>query len=100
YAMVEEVTATKTTDEWLTLLKGLSIPVQKTNRFEDLEGDPHLEAVGLFERYDHPHLGPYKAIRPPVKFEKTPSNIRRHPPRLGEQTDEVFAEVRQRSAPE
>ncbi|WP_304713795.1 CaiB/BaiF CoA transferase family protein [Phenylobacterium sp.] len=100
YAMVEEVTATKTTDEWLTLLKGLSIPVQKTNRFEDLESDPHLEAVGLFERYDHPHIGPYKAIRPPVKFEKTPSNIRRHPPRLGEQTEEVFAEVRQRSAPE
>lgn len=100
YAMVEEVTATKTTDEWLTLFKGLSIPVQKTNRFEDLESDPHLEAVGLFERYDHPHLGPYKAIRPPVKFEKTPANIRRHPPRLGEQTEEVFAEVRQRSAPE
>lgn len=100
YAMVEEVTATKTTAEWLTLLKGLSIPVQKTNRFEDLESDPHLEAVGLFERYDHPHLGPYKAIRPPVKFEKTPANIRRHPPRLGEQTEEVFAEVRQRSSPE
>jgi crotonobetainyl-CoA:carnitine CoA-transferase CaiB-like acyl-CoA transferase len=100
YAMVEEVTATKTTAEWLTLLKGLSIPVQKTNRFEDLERDPHLAAVGLFEPYDHPHLGPYKAIRPPVKFEKTPANIRRHPPRLGEQTEEVFAEVRQRSAPE
>ncbi|MDZ4317450.1 MAG: CoA transferase [Phenylobacterium sp.] len=100
YAMVEEVTATKTTEEWLTLLKGLSIPVQKTNRFEDLEGDPHLKAVGLFERYDHPHLGPYKAIRPPVKFEKTPANIRRHPPRLGEQTQEVFAEVRARQTPE
>jgi len=97
---VEAVTATKTTAEWLHLLKGLSIPVQKTNRFEDLEGDPHLAAVGLFEPYDHPHLGPYKAIRPPVKFEKTPSNIRRHPPRLGEQTDEVFAEVRPRSTPE
>ncbi len=100
YGLVEEVTFTKTTAEWLDLLKGLSIPVQKTNRFEDLESDPHLAAVGLFERYDHPHIGPYKAIRPPVKFEKTPANIRRHPPRLGEQTEEVFAEVRPRTSPE
>jgi len=100
YGLVEEVTSTKTTAEWLDLLKGLSIPVQKTNRFEDLESDPHLAAVGLFERYDHPHIGPYKAIRPPVKFEKTPANIRRHPPRLGEQTEEVFAEVRPRTSPE
>ncbi|MFZ5730763.1 MAG: CaiB/BaiF CoA transferase family protein [Pseudomonadota bacterium] len=100
YGLVEEVTSTRTTAEWLDLLKGLSIPVQKTNRFEDLESDPHIEAVGLFERYDHPHVGPYKTVRPPVKFEKTPANIRRHPPRLGEQTEEIFGEVRPRTAPE
>ena len=28
-----------------------------------------------------------------VKFAKTPSNIRRHPPKLGEHTDEVLAEL-------
>jgi crotonobetainyl-CoA:carnitine CoA-transferase CaiB-like acyl-CoA transferase len=93
YALVETVTETRTTAEWLALLKPLSIPVVKTNRLDDLESDPHLEAVGLFERYDHPQVGPYKSIRPPVRFSATPSNIRRHPPRLGEHTDEVLAEV-------
>ncbi len=87
------VTVTRTTDEWLALLKPLSIPVQRTNRLDDLEADPHLQAVGLFETYDHPHLGPYKALRPPVKFSKTPANIRRHPPRLGEHTEEVLREI-------
>lgn len=93
YAMVETVTQERTTQEWLDLLKPLSIPVVKTNRLDDLEADPHLAAVGLFETYQHPDVGPYKAMRPPVRFAKTPSNIRRHPPRLGEHTEEVLAEV-------
>jgi crotonobetainyl-CoA:carnitine CoA-transferase CaiB-like acyl-CoA transferase len=93
YALVETVTGTRTTAEWLALLKPLSIPVARTNTLDELEDDPHLMAVGLFEHYDHPDLGTYKQVRPPVKFSATPSNIRRHPPTLGQHTDEVLAEI-------
>ena len=65
----------------------------KTNRLDDLDEEPHLKAVGFFETYEHPEAGRYRSMKPPVKFSKTPSNIRRHPPRLGEHTDEVLAEV-------
>ena len=90
YGQVEDITRTKTTDEWLALLKPLHIPVTKMNRLDDLPSDPHLAAVGLFERYEHPEAGAYVSLRPPVKFGGTPSNIRRHPPRLGEHTEEVL----------
>ena len=93
YALVGEVTQTKTTEAWLDLLQPLSIPVVRTARLDDLPSDPHLAAVGFFERHEHPHLGPYTAMKPPVKFAGSPSNIRRHPPRLGENTDEVLAEI-------
>ncbi|WP_374573370.1 CaiB/BaiF CoA transferase family protein [Phenylobacterium sp.] len=93
YALVETVTATRTTQEWLDVLKPLSIPVVRTNRLDDLPEDPHLKAVDFFQTYEHPHAGPYNAMKPPVKFSKSPSNIRRHPPRLGENTDEVWAEL-------
>ena len=93
YGLVETVTETKTTDEWLALLKPMSIPVVRTNRLDDLEEDPHLKAVGFFQSYDHPHLGGYKQMKPPVKFSATPANIRLHPPRLGENTDEILAEL-------
>jgi crotonobetainyl-CoA:carnitine CoA-transferase CaiB-like acyl-CoA transferase len=95
YAMVETVTQERTTAEWLELLKPLSIPVVRTNRLDELEADPHLAAVGMFELYEHPDVGPYKQMRPPVRFAKTPANIRRHPPRLGQHTEEVLAELSQ-----
>ena len=66
YAMLEELTEMKTTQEWLDALLPLSIPVVKMNRLDDLPDDPHLKAVGFFERYDHPHAGPYFALRPPI----------------------------------
>ncbi|MFN9848463.1 MAG: CaiB/BaiF CoA transferase family protein [Alphaproteobacteria bacterium] len=93
YGMIEAAAATKTTQEWLDILKPLSIPVVKTNTLDDLDHDPHLNAVGFFETYDHPQVGAYRQIKPPVKFSKSPSNIRRHPPMLGEHTDEILAEI-------
>lgn len=93
YAMLEELTEQKTTQEWLDALLPLSIPIVKMNRLDDLQDDPHLKAVDFFQRYDHPHAGPYFALRPPVRFSETPANIRRHPPRLGEQTREVLSEI-------
>lgn len=93
YALIEQAAATKTTQEWLDILKPLSIPVVKTNTLDDLNTEPHLAAVGFFETYEHPEVGRYRAIRPPVKFSKTPANIRRHPPRLGEHTAEILAEA-------
>jgi crotonobetainyl-CoA:carnitine CoA-transferase CaiB-like acyl-CoA transferase len=93
YGLLEEVTQTKTTDEWLQALKALQIPVTRTNRLPDLLEDPHLDAVGFFERYRHPEAGSYLACKPPLKFSRTPANVRRHPPRLGEHTQRIAEEI-------
>ena len=93
YGLVEQVTPTLTTEEWLALLKPLQIPAVRMNRLEDLQDDPHLREVGLFERYEHPGAGPYFSLRPPVNYSATPANVRRHPPRMGEHTAEILAEL-------
>ncbi|MBL8554395.1 MAG: CoA transferase [Phenylobacterium sp.] len=92
YGLIEQAAATKTTQEWLDILKPLSIPVVKTNTLDDLDHDPHLAAVGFFQSFAHPDVGTYRLMKPPVKFSKSPSNLRRHPPKLGEQTAEILAE--------
>lgn len=93
YGMVEEITVKKTTAEWLEILKPLNVPVVKMNRLDDLPEDPHLKGVEFFQRYEHPDIGAYFSMKPPMKFSKTPANIRRHPPRLGEHTEALLAEV-------
>jgi crotonobetainyl-CoA:carnitine CoA-transferase CaiB-like acyl-CoA transferase len=93
YALMDTYTITQTTEDLIAELAPLAIPVIKMNRLDDLQEDPHLKAVGLFERYTHPHAGAYFQVRPPVRFSGTPQNIRTHPPMLGEHTEEIRAEV-------
>lgn len=93
YSLIATVTPQRTTQEWLDALRPLHIPVAPVNRMGDLMDDPHLDSVGLFERYDHPATGPYVAMRAPLAFSATPASIRRHPPTLGEHTAEVLAEL-------
>ena len=52
----------------------------------------YISAGDFFQAYQHPDLGQYRLMKPPVRFAKSPSNIRRHPPKLGEHTDEILAE--------
>lgn len=93
YAMVEDVSTQKTTEEWMTLLGERDIPFARVNRLGDLKHDPHLEAVGLFEKREHPIEGPYWSINHPVKYRATPASVRSDAPLLGEHTVEVFEEA-------
>lgn len=93
YAMVEDVTTLKSTDAWMDILTGADIPCARVNRLSDLMNDPHLQSVGLFEKREHPVEGPYWSLSHPVNYEKTPASVRRDPPRLGEDTGQVFREL-------
>jgi formyl-CoA transferase len=41
----------------------------------------------------HPTAGSFKMVASPMKLSETPCEIKRHPPLLGEHTDELLAEV-------
>jgi len=90
YALVNQITPLRSSDEWLALLRPLHIPVIKINRLDDLMDDAHLKAVNFFERMVHPQSGAYFSMKPPLRFSKTPANIRRHAPRLGEHNRELL----------
>ncbi|WP_308910487.1 CaiB/BaiF CoA transferase family protein [Pseudokordiimonas caeni] len=65
YAMIESATPTRTTDEWLQLLRARDIPCAAVNRLDDLFHDPHLNAVGMFNRFTHPSEGEMLSVRTP-----------------------------------
>lgn len=93
YAETEKTIATRTTQDWLDLFAGTSIPTVRVNRLEDLAADPHLEAVGFWSFVEHPTEGRLRAPAFPVNFGATPADIRRHAPCMGEHTVEVLREA-------
>ena len=91
YEMMAEAAATRTTADWMALTAEHSIPAMAANTARGVLEDPHL-AETLFEERELEGLGRYRAMRPPLRFEKTPASIERDPPDLGADTAEVFAE--------
>ncbi|MBL6080374.1 CoA transferase [Belnapia sp. T18] len=93
YAAMAEIAQGRTTAEWLALCEQHDIPATGFTRVEDVTEHPHLKAVGMFQEHDHPSEGRIRMAKPPTKFERTPANIRRLAPRLGEHTAEVLEEL-------
>lgn len=93
YAAMAEIALTRTTAEWLALCEELDVPATAFSRLEEVPEHPHLQAVGMFQTMQHPSEGRIRYARPPTRFAETPASVHRHPPRLGEHTAEILAEL-------
>jgi crotonobetainyl-CoA:carnitine CoA-transferase CaiB-like acyl-CoA transferase len=84
YDMMAEAALRHTTAEWMRLGEEHRVPILRANTLETVLEDEHLNAVGFFELREHPTEGRWRAMRPPLKFSKTPASIRREPPGQGD----------------
>ena len=83
----------RTTAEWLARFDAEDVPCAPINDRRALISDPQIEANELIVESEHPHVGRIRQTRPAARFDRTPAEIRRHAPLLGEHTDEVLGEV-------
>lgn len=91
YALIEDVTATRSTDEWLELLDKANIPAMRYNTLAEVLTDAHLVATGFFQEARHPEAGAYRTMRHPVDFAGTPAGSQHlPPPRLGADTETIL----------
>lgn len=88
-----EIVATKTNEEWLAVLPGAGVPCMQINLLNDVVSDPHLRDVGFWHEADHPDEGRIRLMRAPYTLSKTPPSIRSLPPRFGQDTAAVLAEL-------
>ncbi|MFD0668279.1 CaiB/BaiF CoA transferase family protein [Ramlibacter sp. MAHUQ-53] len=98
YETLASLLALRPTADWLERLGALEIPAAAVCEPEDLPGDPHLQAVGYFQRIDDPVMGPLCFPGAPVLFDGVRPELG-VPPRLGEHTEALIAELAGRPAP-
>ena len=94
YAAIGAVAPTRTTAEWETLCAAHSVPMSPVLDVEKAVDDPYVQEGHLLDVHTHPTEGEYRVIGSPVRFSATPTALRRHAPTLGQDTDEVLAELR------
>ncbi len=87
-----------TSAEWLVRLDAAEVPCGPINDVLAAFEQPQAQARAMDVTVDHPVLGPIRQAGIPFKLSVTPASIRRAPPRLGEHSDEVLAELGYRPA--
>ena len=80
-------------DELLPKLEAASVPASPINDIAQMFADPQVIARGMRMDLDDGHGNKLPSVRAPMVMHGTPLRYERPSPRLGEHTEEVFAEL-------
>ena len=78
---------------WMQQLESGGVPCGPINELSDVFADPHVLSREMVVEIPHPTLGRIKQAGIPIKFSQTKGSIDRHPPLLGEHTEEILLEL-------
>lgn len=93
FAKTRDRLKTKTTAEWLELLRAADIWCGPVYGYADLVEDEQIKHNGTFVEYDHPTEGHVKTPGFPIRFSKTPSTVDRGAPVVGQHSRDVLIEA-------
>ena len=81
-----------TTAEAVELMDAAGVPAARVRDMEDVFDHPQVQARNMHREIDHPTIGTLEMAGSPMHFSRTPTDIDRHPPLLGEHTEEILRE--------
>ena len=69
------------------------VPIGEIHDLASVFADPQVKALDEVLTIAHPTAGDVRVVGAPYRLTETPATVRHHPPLLGEQTDEILAEM-------
>src|ERR1700761_930893 len=92
-SVIETVTVTRTTEEWLAVLDEAGIPAGPGLRYDETLRGEQLRVREMIVEMDHPLMGRVRTLGQPAKFSALrPGAYHRPAPWLGQHTEQVLRE--------
>lgn len=91
--VLNEAFAARDANDWLDDLQEVGITSGLINTIQDVFNHPQAEAREMKIEIEHPTIGTVEFPGFPYKFSRTPAELHRPPPLLGEHTEEVLKEL-------
>jgi crotonobetainyl-CoA:carnitine CoA-transferase CaiB-like acyl-CoA transferase len=91
--IVYDALTTRTTADWMTIFDEHDIWYAPVNDYDQVEADPQVAHNRIIMEVDHPQAGPVRLLAHPVRYDGAAPPLTRQPPRQGEHTREVLAEL-------
>ena len=83
-----------TSEEALKLLAEAQVPAGPVNNLEDVLNDQHVKEMNFFQNIDYQGLkSPAPVMGLPIKLSNSDNKIKKSPPLLGEDTDNILLEL-------
>ena len=93
YTLVAEIMRTRSTTAWRARLDAADVPNGGVNDLAGLLADPYLRDTGFFVAVEHPSEGATVTMAIAPAFSRSPAVLGLPPPRLGQHTEEILAEL-------
>ena len=88
--LIADILSRQPAQHWIGRLDAAGVPCTRVNRIDQVVEEDQVKAREMIREIDVPTLGRIKVAGLPIKLSDTPGRIERHPPHLGEHTEEVL----------
>jgi crotonobetainyl-CoA:carnitine CoA-transferase CaiB-like acyl-CoA transferase len=87
---IARITVQESSQYWFDLFSEAGIPCGPINTIDKVFADKQVQHVGMTVETSHPQIGDMTLVAQPYNIEGYDKQIRRPPPTLGENTDEIL----------
>ena len=92
-SLIEELTVTKSSNEWVEKLEKVGVPCGPINSIDKVFEDPQVKHLGIAQSVDTIPFGETELVGQPFNLSRTPSSLKLLPPEKGEQNSDVLSEL-------
>jgi formyl-CoA transferase len=91
--LIEEVTITKSSNDWVEMLEKEGVPCGPINTIDKVFSDPQVKHLGIAQSIDTIPFGKTELVGQPFSLSRSPSNMKQRPPEKGEHNSDVLSEL-------